>query len=58
MSLEIIAHAWRTFKEAVKRLLDDYLYYSQSGYLFLDLNFEDLFIYQYLLKEENRKWID
>lgn len=59
MSLEIIANAWRVFKEAVKRLLDDYLYYSQSEYWFLDPNFEDLFIYQYLLKEEeDRKWID
>ena len=52
MSLQIIANAWRAFKEAVKRLLDDYLYYSQSEYRFLDPNFEDLFIYQYLIEEE------
>lgn len=52
MSLEIIANAWRAFKEAVKRLLDEYIYYySQRGW-FLDPSFEDLFIYQYPIEEE------
>ncbi len=60
MSLDIIANAWRAFKEAIKNLWNDYLdYYSYSGYLFLDPSFEDLFIYQYLLEEEkDRKGID
>lgn len=53
MSLETITNAWRTFKKAMKRLLDDYLYYySHGGRLFLDPISEDQFIYQHLLEEE------
>ena len=59
MSLDVLANKWRAFKEAVKRLWNDYLeYYSQNGW-FMDPISEDLFIYQYLLEEEeDRKWID
>jgi len=51
MSLEIIANAWTVLKEAVKRLLDYYWYYSESEYMFLDPNSEEIIIYQYLLEE-------
>jgi len=32
MSLDIIANAWRSFKEAMKNLWNDYLYYSWVEY--------------------------
>jgi len=59
MSLDIIANAWRSFKEAMKNLWNDYLYYSWGEYQLWDPRFEDIFIYQYLLEEEkDRKGID
>ena len=52
MRLEIIAYYWRIFKEAVKRLWNDYLEYNAQRGWFLDPSFEDGFIYQYLLEKD------
>jgi len=45
MSLNFLANKWRAFKEAVKRLWNDYLeYYSQNGWFMILFQKTFLFI--------------